>query len=218
MFAIRDAAARRARSGTLVPEGQGRGRGRATRSGDGRVGAPQSGPRSIATCPEASTHQFLEFAIADRRLGLPTEVLQEVLRAVAIAPLPKAPPIVEGVINLRGTLVPVLDLRQRFGLPAVPLAPDQHLVIARAGRRTVALRVDRALALVAVEERAIVSPESVAPGTEHVAGIAKLPDGLLVIHDLNRFLSLEEARQMDAAIGDAATASGARSPERSGGR
>jgi purine-binding chemotaxis protein CheW len=136
---------------------------------------------------------------------------------VAIAPLPKAPPIVEGVINLRGTLVPVLDLRQRFGLPSVPVAPEQHLVIARTGRRVVALRVDRALAFVDVDERAIVPPERVAPGAEHVAGIAKLPDGLLVIHDLDRFLSLEEARQVDAAIGDAATTPpGGRSPERSG--
>jgi purine-binding chemotaxis protein CheW len=136
---------------------------------------------------------------------------------VAIAPLPKAPPIVEGVINLRGTLVPVLDLRQRFGLPSVPVAPEQHLVIARTGHRVVALRVDRALGFVDVEERAIVPPERVAPGAEHVAGIAKLPDGLLVIHDLDRFLSLEEARQVDAAIGDAAAMpSGGRSPERWG--
>jgi purine-binding chemotaxis protein CheW len=181
--------------------------------GRGEVEAHSQG--SIATCPEASTHQFLEFAIADRRLGLPTEVLQEVVRAVAIAPLPKAPPIVEGVINLRGTLVPVLDLRQRFGLPCVPVAPDQHLVIARAGRRVVALRVDRALALVDVEERAIVPPERVAPRTEYVAGIAALADGLLVIHDLERFLSLEEARQVDAVIDAAATRPDGRAAERS---
>src|SRR5712691_11661313 len=162
-------------------------------------------------------HQFLAFEVGGRRLGLSAGVLREVLRAVAIAALPKAPPIVEGVINLRGTLVPVLDIRQRFGLPPTPLAPEQHLLIAQADGRLVALRVDRALALVGVDESAIEAAAGVAPGVEHVAGIAKLADGLLVIHDLERFLSLDEARQVDAAV-VGATAAKEPSPQPKGKR
>ncbi|MGH7589840.1 MAG: chemotaxis protein CheW [Gemmatimonadales bacterium] len=150
-------------------------------------------------------NQFLVFEVAGRRLALPASALHEVVRAVAITPLPKAPPIVEGVVNVRGTLVPALDIRQRFGLPGVPVAPGQHLLIARAGSRTVALRVDRALDLIAVDKSAIASAARVAPGAEYVAGIAKLPDGVLVIHDLERFLSLDEAADIDAALtGEAA--------------
>ena len=144
--------------------------------------------------------QLLSFEVGNSRFALPAERVREVARAVAIAALPKAPPVVEGVINFRGTLVPVLDIRQRFGLRPVPLAPEQHLIIAHAGNRLVALRVDRALDLVVVDEDSIESPVRVAPGTEYVAGIAKLADGLLVIHDLERFLSFEEAGQVDAAI------------------
>jgi len=143
--------------------------------------------------------QFLAFEVADRRVALPAEAIQEVVRAVAISRLPKAPPVVEGVINVRGTLVPALDIRARFRLPPEPLDPGQHLIIARAGSRTVALRVDRAVALVTVDEAAI-APGSVVPGAEHVAGIARLPDGVLVIHDLERFLSLDEAGQLDEAV------------------
>lgn len=127
-------------------------------------------------------------------------MLLEVARTVAVAPLPKAPPIVEGVINVRGSLVPVLDIRQRFGMPPSALTPDQHLIIARSGPRVVALRVDRALDLVVVDEDSIHSAARVAPGVEYVAGIARLADGLLVIHDLESFLSLDEAQQVDAAI------------------
>ncbi|MGH7614355.1 MAG: chemotaxis protein CheW, partial [Gemmatimonadales bacterium] len=127
-------------------------------------------------------------------------VVREVVRAVAIAALPKAPPIVEGIINFRGALVPVLDIRQRFRLPPAPLAPEQHLIIAKTDSRLVALRVDRALDLVVVDQDAIESAARVAPGTEYVAGIAKLTDGLLVIHDLESFLSFEEAGQVDAAV------------------
>ncbi len=145
-------------------------------------------------------HQFLAFEIAGCRFALAAGALREVVRVVAVAALPKAPPIVEGVINIRGTLVPVLDIRQRFGLPPTPVAPEQHLLVAQAGSRVVALRVDRALDLVAVDEGAIESAARVAPGVEYVAGVAKLPDGLLVIHDLERFLSLDESQQLDAVL------------------
>lgn len=155
---------------------------------------------------EATTREFLAFEVEDRRFGLAAQLVREVTRAVAMAGLPKAPPIVEGVINVRGTIVPVLDLRQRFGLGPTPLAPEQHFIIAQAGPRLVALRVTRVLELLAVDETAIQPAARVAPGAEYVAGIAALPDGLLVIHDLARFLSLEEAERVDAAVAGGAPA------------
>lgn len=153
-----------------------------------------------------STQQLLTFEVGGSRYALPARLLHEVVRAVAIAPLPKAPPIVEGVINVRGTVVPMLDIRRRFGLSPAPVAPEQHLLIAQAGSRVVALRVDRAVDLVSVDEAAIESAARAVPGVEYVAGIATLPDGLLVIHDLERFLSLEEAGQVDAAMAGTAAA------------
>ena len=169
--------------------------------------------------------QLLSFEVGNHRFALPAELVREVARAVAIAALPKAPPIVEGIINFRGTLVPVLDIRQRFGLPPAPLAPEQHLIIAHAGNRLIALRVDRALDLVVVDEDVIESAALVAPGIEYVAGIAKVADGLLVIHDLETFLSFEEAGQVDdAVVGSMAAGEpgqlrpGAASPQRKGRR
>src|SRR5205085_11996004 len=91
----------------------------------------------------------LVFEVAGRRFGLPAAAVKEVVRAVALAPLPKAPAVVEGVINLRGTVVPVLDIRGRFRLPQKPLAPSDQLIIARTGPRLAALHVDWAHELVA---------------------------------------------------------------------
>jgi purine-binding chemotaxis protein CheW len=147
---------------------------------------------------------LLTFETADRRFAIPARLVLEIVRAVAISPLPKSPPIVEGIINYRGTLVPVLGIRQRFGLAPLPLAPEQHFLIAQAGSRPVALRVDRALDLVTIEESLIEPADPVAPGSEYVAGLAKLSDGLLVIHDLERFLSLPETHQLEAALAEAA--------------
>ena len=149
---------------------------------------------------------LLSFDIAGQRFALPALLLREVVRAVAVASLPKAPPIIEGVINYRGTLVPVLNIRQRFGLGPRPLTPDQHFLIAHAGSRLVALRVDQAVDLVIASEAAIEPAASVVPGAEYVAGLAKLPDGLLVIQDLERFLSLDEAEEATTALAESSLA------------
>lgn len=143
---------------------------------------------------------LLVFALGEHRLAVPASSVVEVVRVVASAVLPGAPAIVEGVINVRGALVPVLDIRARFDLPPVAVDPDQHLIVAHAGGRLVALRVDRALDLVTVTEDAVEAAERVAPGSTLVAGVARLPDGVLVIHDLERFLCLDEGEPLDAAL------------------
>jgi purine-binding chemotaxis protein CheW len=146
---------------------------------------------------------LLTFEVAERRYALPAEFLLEVVRAVTIAPLPKAPSIIEGVINYRGTLVPVVGVRRRLDLDSIPLSPEQHLLIVQAGPRTVALRVDQALDLVMVPKDVVERADKIAPGAEYVAGLARLPDGLLIIQDLKRFLSMDEARQLAAAMSEA---------------
>jgi purine-binding chemotaxis protein CheW len=137
-------------------------------------------------------------------IAVPVAAVQEIVRAVAVSPLPDVPPFVEGVINARGTLVPVFDLRRRFGLP--PRAPTlhHHFVLAFAGSRLAALRVDRALDLIDVAASDLSGPEEVGAGGQHVASIARLPDGLLVIQDLESFLSTSEGDRLDAALAEAA--------------
>jgi purine-binding chemotaxis protein CheW len=133
--------------------------------------------------------------------------VQEVVRAVALAPLPKAPLIVEGVISVRGRLVPVLDVRTRFQLLARALTPADFFVLARAEERLVALRVDAGVHLVQLAESDVESLEDVVSGSGYVSGVGKLPDGLVLIHDLRTFLASAEAIQLDEALhaGDASS-------------
>lgn len=121
---------------------------------------------------------------------------------VAVSPLPKAPPVAIGVVNIRGAVVPVLDIRGRFGLPPRDWGPSAHLLVARTPRRIVALPVDEALGVIEVAEEAITPPAVVLPKTEYVSGIVALPDGLLFIHDLDAFLSLDEEERLDQALGE----------------
>lgn len=158
----------------------------------------------------AGTTPLLVFELGTDRYGLKAEAVREVVRAVQVSALPRAPAIVEGVINYHGTAVPVLDTRARFRLTSVPLHPTQHFIVTQAGPRLVALRVDRVTDLLTVPDAVIGPAAEAVPGTDYVAGIARLPDGLLVIHDLERFLALEEAAQLDHAMQAPATPAGPR--------
>lgn len=140
------------------------------------------------------------FHLGGLRYGLTSTAVREVVRAVAVLPLPKAPPIVEGIIDYRGAVVPVLDIRARFGLPGTPLDPHQHFIVATAAERTVALRVDRVAQIVAIDANGV---ESIESSTPYVAGVIRLPDGLVLIHDLGTFLDSDESVALDAAIAEA---------------
>lgn len=140
------------------------------------------------------------------RLAILASATVEVARAVAVTALPSAPAVVAGVINLRGDPTPVVDLRARFALPPMPVSTEHHLVIARCGPRKVAFHVDRVIDLISVADSALHPATVVGPGAEHVAGFVTLPDGLIVIHDLERFLTVGEAAALDAAMASGVTA------------
>lgn len=148
----------------------------------------------------AAEISLLTFALDAWRCALDVEHVREVVRAALPAHLPKAPRIVDGVLDVRGRLVPLLDVRGRFGLPSRPLDPSQHIVIAAIEGRTIGFAVDQVSDIVRVPSERIAAADAVVIGVEHVAGIARLPDGLVVIYDLRAFLSADEAVGLDGAL------------------
>jgi purine-binding chemotaxis protein CheW len=143
------------------------------------------------------------FRLEDHRYALPLSAVERIVRAVEITPLPGAPAIVMGVISVEGRVIPVLDTRCKLGLRSRDIEPADHLVIARTATRPVALVIDEPDEVIDPPRDAIVAADAIVPGLEHVDSVAKLPDGLVLIHDVDRFLSLDEARGLDAAIADA---------------
>lgn len=145
---------------------------------------------------------LLAFALDALRFALPLANVERVIHAVAITPLPNAPEVILGVINLGGRLVPVANIRQRFRLPARNMALSDHLVIARTARRPLALVVDAVHGVMPGSAQDDMTLEELVPGLEYVSGIAKTPDGLVLIHDLDRFIALDEEAALQQAMQD----------------
>ena len=144
--------------------------------------------------------QIIVFVLDDRRYALHLNAVQRILRIVDITPLPRAPDIVAGVINVHGLVVPVMKIRRRFGFPEREPRLTDHLIIANSSTRAVGLEVDTVLGLLGIAESEIVKAGQIVPATDYVEGVLKLPDGIVLIHDLDTFLSLEEEQTLEHAI------------------
>jgi len=140
------------------------------------------------------------FTLGEERYALHLSAVERVVRAVEITLLPKAPEIVLGVINVQGRIVPVVNIRRRFRLSERELKLSDQIVIARTSRRTVALVVDAVGGVTELSGKEIVLPEEIVPQMQYVEGVVKLEDGLVLIHDLDRFLSLNEEITLDVAM------------------
>jgi purine-binding chemotaxis protein CheW len=144
--------------------------------------------------------QLVVFTLDEQRYGLRLSAVERVVRAVEVTLLPSAPEIVLGVINLAGRVVPVMNVRQRFGLPEKESDLSDQFIIARTAMRTVALLVDSVSALVEASAEDVVHAAKILPQMDYVDGVAKLEDGMILIHDIDKFLSLEEARMLDEVM------------------
>jgi purine-binding chemotaxis protein CheW len=136
--------------------------------------------------------KLLIFALSGLRYALPLPDIERILPAVEITPVPKAPEIVMGLVNVQGRIIPVLNIRKLFRLPETPITLNDHIIIARTTLCPVAIVVDNVLSVTEYREQDIVSAAELFPGIEYLEGVAKLENGILLIYDLERFLSPEE--------------------------
>jgi purine-binding chemotaxis protein CheW len=143
---------------------------------------------------------LVTFTLDEHRYALRLSAVERILRAVEAEPLPQAPEIVLGVINLQGRILPVVNIRKRFHLAGREVGLTDHLIIAHTSKRAVALIADSVTGVSELPEQEVIASDEILPGLEYVEGVVRLQDGVLFIHDLDRFLSLEEERSLEAAL------------------
>ena len=152
--------------------------------------------------------QVLCFALAGEAYALPILKVREIQAQATITRIPKAPAYMPGVINLRGAIVPILELRQRFALGAAPDDLRPVIVIVEAMKRTLGIRVDSVSDVLDLDPAAIRPAPDLgvqsALNREFISGLANLPgatgsDTMLILLDLDRLLSDGELMALDAA-------------------
>ncbi len=136
----------------------------------------------------ASPIRLLLLTVDGQTYALHLAAVDRILRMVEVTPLPGAPDAVEGVINIQGEVVPVVSIRRRLG------------VVERARSRRLAIIAESVLGVVERPADAVVSAGDLAQGIQHIEGVLKTSDGLVLIHDLDRFFSPEEEQSLDLAL------------------
>ena len=130
--------------------------------------------------------QLVVFGLQTREYALPVESVSEILRMVALTPFPQATPWLPGLINLRGRVIPVMDVRLRLGLPAAAPNLNTPIIVAVVEGRAVGLIVDSVLEVISLAAESFESPDKLTGSTHPVSNIARIDGRLVLILDLNR--------------------------------
>ena len=144
--------------------------------------------------------RLVKFNLDDQKYALFLSAVIRIIRVVEITRLPKAPEIVVGIINLQGTLIPVFDIRMRFRLPPREMRLDDQMIITTAAKRTVALMVDSVDDVIEIPQESIIAAEQILPELKYLEGVMKTEGGMVLIHDLEKFLSINEDEALDEAM------------------
>lgn len=145
-----------------------------------------------------SISQFVEFKLGSEDYGVDILQVKTIERLMPITRVPKAPDFVEGVINLRGEIVPVIDLKKRFDLPASETTDDARIIIVTVEDMTVGMIVDSATEVLHLSEEDIEKAPSITGSVDaqYVEGVGKLGDRLLIILNLAKVLKPAEIDEL----------------------
>ncbi len=149
-------------------------------------------------------NQLVVFDLGNEHYGVDITAVEGIVKLQSITAVPRAPHFVEGVTNLRGKILPVIDLRKRFGLPAGEATNETRIVVVEMGGSTVGIVVDGVSEVLRVAPEAIEppSPLMMTVDSSFIRGIAKVGERLVILLDLGRVLTADEKgdlHQMPAA-------------------
>ena len=138
--------------------------------------------------------QLVTFKIAEEEFGVDILKVQEIIRMMPITKVPNSPYFVEGVINLRGKVIPVIDMRKRFGMPEAEHDNQTRIKVMDLQGQVVGFVVDAVSEVLRIKESTVEPPPPVVAGvgSEYMRGVGKLEDRLLILLDLDKLLSEEE--------------------------
>jgi purine-binding chemotaxis protein CheW len=145
--------------------------------------------------------QVVSFKLGPEEYGVDIAQVQEINRMVAVTNVPRAPVFMEGVINLRGQLIPIIDLRTRFGMPRAEHTKNTRIVVTEIGGKRVGMVVDSVSEVLRLPLDAIEPAPDMITGadTEYIRGVGKIDDRLIILLDLAKIVTGSEKRELETA-------------------
>ncbi len=146
------------------------------------------------------TKQFVIYQLAGEQFGVDIAAVESIIKMQEIAAVPQAPEFVEGVTNLRGEVLPVIDLRKRFEIPPADDSEEERIVVVEIDGQNVGMIVDAVTEVLTLDEDAIEAPSALVIGrsVDFITGIAKVEDQLVTIIDLSMVLLSDETLELAA--------------------
>jgi purine-binding chemotaxis protein CheW len=159
---------------------------------------------NIKTQLSGKTLQVVTFALGSEEYGVDIAQVQEINRMVTITHVPRAPQFMEGVINLRGQLIPIIDLRSRFGMDRAERTKNTRIVVTEIGSKRIGMVVDSVSEVLRIPVEQIEDAPDLVAGvdTEYIRGVGKMGDRLIIMLDLGRVITGSERvelQKLDAA-------------------
>lgn len=143
--------------------------------------------------------QLVSFRIGVEIFGVDILKVQEINRTMNITAVPNAPTYVEGVVNLRGRVIPIVSLRQRLNLEKIDHNNRTRIVVVELDNKTIGFVVDEVSEVLRIPENIVEPPPKMVAGigSEYITGVAKLDDGLLILLELNEILTAKEVQLLE---------------------
>ncbi|MEE9285888.1 MAG: chemotaxis protein CheW [Dehalococcoidia bacterium] len=153
-----------------------------------------------------SERQLVVFDLASEAYGVDINAVREIIRMQEITNVPRAAEFVEGVINLRGKVIPVVDLRRRFGLAVAEGTKDNRIVVVEVGDHDIGIVVDAVTEVMRIPANSVEPPSAVitTDDSDYLMGIAKLEHSMIILLDLDRVLTGVQQEGLEAAAAAAA--------------
>ena len=151
-----------------------------------------------------NTSQFVGFQIADQQYAFRIEQIQEIVILDQVTPTPQVADHVEGVSNLRGAIIPIINLRKLLGLEPKTVDAETRTIVVNVGERTTGCTVDMVSQVIRIsEDRIQPAPETVtADGADYISGFAQLDDQLIVLLDIDKLLTSERLQKLPTDAGN----------------
>ncbi len=166
-------------------------------------GQPVSVGAQTGLAATADSMQLISFTLGEETYGIEITKIREIILMGQITQVPETPHYIKGLINLRSTVIPVIDLRARFGLADGEQTDDSRIMVLNVGNRTIGIVVDAVSEVLRVAgDQISPAPPTVASlGNEYMTGLVRLDEQLLILLDVDKLFGEEEATAIDAVTG-----------------